>query len=184
MDHYIEFKLQPDPESSKSFLTNTLISKLHRTLSDLKATDIGVSFPNANNFALCGTVRLHSTKTRLGELMAIDWLGGMKGYCTISEIQQVPANCKHRTVGRLQPKMSKSKLNRLIKRGSISDTEASAYRRRQQDVKLDKPFIQLTSLSNKNIYRRYITLGELLEYPEQGEFDQFGLSKEATVPWF
>ncbi|MBL1320922.1 MAG: type I-F CRISPR-associated endoribonuclease Cas6/Csy4 [Methylophaga sp.] len=32
--------------------------------------------------------------------------------------------------------------------------------------------------------RRYIHFGEFLEQPVLGEFDSFGLSKTATVPWF
>ena len=184
MNHYIEFRLRQDPESSKSFLTNALVSKLHRTLCDFKATDIGISFPNANNFALCGVVRLHSTEFRLEELMTVDWLGELIGQCTVGEILPVPDNCQYRTISRIQPKMSQSRLNRLIRRGKITDTEVKGYRARQFSRKLDRPFIQLTSASNRRIYRRYIDLGEVQANPTTGNFDKFGLSKGATVPWF
>ncbi|EKD42112.1 MAG: CRISPR-associated Csy4 family protein, partial [uncultured bacterium] len=38
--------------------------------------------------------------------------------------------------------------------------------------------------SNGQRHRRYIVLGELQDQPVEGEFDQFGLSKTSTVPWF
>ena len=42
----------------------------------------------------------------------------------------------------------------------------------------------LTSGSSGHKHRRYIEFGELLTQPISGNFDQFGLSKTATVPWF
>jgi len=49
---------------------------------------------------------------------------------------------------------------------------------------LDNPYLELESGSNGHKHRRYIQFGELLDAPVKGEFDQFGLSKVATVPWF
>jgi len=46
------------------------------------------------------------------------------------------------------------------------------------------PYLDLVSDSNGKRYRRFIQVGELLDRPVAGEFDQFGLSKTATVPWF
>lgn len=49
---------------------------------------------------------------------------------------------------------------------------------------LDAPYLELQSASNGHRHRRYIEFGELLDAPVRGEFDSFGLSKTATVPWF
>ena len=49
---------------------------------------------------------------------------------------------------------------------------------------LDDPYLELESFSNGHKHRRYICFGEFLNKPLSGEFDTFGLSKTATVPWF
>ena len=49
---------------------------------------------------------------------------------------------------------------------------------------LDNPYLELVSTSNEHTHRRYIQFSGLLTEPVDGEFDQFGLSKTATVPWF
>jgi CRISPR-associated endonuclease Csy4 len=49
---------------------------------------------------------------------------------------------------------------------------------------LDNPYLELESTSNGNKHRRYLEFGQLLGNAVVGEFDQFGLSKTATIPWF
>ncbi len=80
--------------------------------------------------------------------------------------------------------MSEAKLNRLIKRGSISQDETGQYRLKMSTKALDNPFLELKSVSNGHKHRRYLQFGELSEHATEGEFDHFGLSKTATVPWF
>ena len=47
----------------------------------------------------------------------------------------------------------------------------------------DDPYLDLTS-SKGHSYQRFIIFGTLLDVAVEGEFDQFGLSKVATVPGF
>ncbi len=108
----------------------------------------------------------------------------MKGYCDVSEIMLVPKNSKFRTASRKQTTMSQAKLRRIIKRESISKEETKRYKEKMFSKKLNEPYLELLSLSNRKKYRRYIEFGELLDQPVYGKFDQFGLSKTATVPWF
>ena len=68
---------------------------------------------------LGGTIRIHGTKAKLAELQATNWLGGLSGYCHISEIQAIPADVMYRTVSRKQANMSESKLRRLNWKGFI-----------------------------------------------------------------
>ena len=118
------------------------------------------------------------------KLQNSNWIGGMHGYCKIDEIQLVPTDAKFRTISRVQTTMSQSKLNRLIKRGFISDDEIKKYKAKMFSKGLDNPYIELVSASNGHKHRRYITFGELQDHPTSGQFDFFGLSKEATIPWF
>ena len=84
----------------------------------------------------------------------------------------------------MQANMSQAKLNRLIKRGSITEADAQQYRVKMAGQHFQGPYLELQSASNGQKHRRYIEFGPLLGNPVVGEFDQFGLSKTATVPWF
>lgn len=188
MNHYRDFWLLPDPEFVAPVLMNALYIKLHKKLHDMKATSIGVSFPKAKG-CLGDVLRLHGDKAGI-ELVSNNWLGGLAGYCNVGEIQQIPEGVKHRTVSRWQHNMSEAQLRRLIKRAEakgepMSGAKVNAYResmRLQQET--SRPYINLQSGSNGHKHRRYIQFGELQDQPVEGEFDTFGLSKTATVPWF
>ena len=184
MDYYLDIKIVPDAEVPIYFIRNKVYSKLHKVLSALKSTDIGVSFP-CFKIKLGNTIRLHGEQKNLLKLQEIDWLGALSGYCDIGKIILIPDDIKgYRTVSRIQSNMTESKLRRLIKRGSISPEEVKKYRAKMFQKGLDNPYVELESSSNGHKYRRYIAFSELSDTPKSGEFDQFGLSKEATIPWF
>ncbi len=183
MDNYIEITLRPDAEMPLNWLLNAVYSKLHKALHNLGSTTIGISFPQYK-VILGNTLRIHGSLEALDKLMQQHWLGGMLGYCKISDITPVPGKINHRTISRKQSTMSPSKLRRLIKRGSISDIEARQYQAKMFSKGMHNPYIELQSTSNGHRHRRYIEFGELLDHPVSGEFDSYGLSKTATVPWF
>ena len=183
MDHYIDIQIKPDAEMRENVLLNNVYTKLHKALFSLKSIDIGVSFP-LHKILLGKTLRIHSSKVRIEELQDLKWLGGLAGYCSLSSILPTPDTVGYRVISRKQATMTQSKLNRLIKRGSISEDEAKQYRAKMFTQGLDNPYVELTSGSNGHKHRRYIQFGELMDSPQLGQFDQFGLSKTATVPWF
>ena len=183
MDSYIEIKLKPDAELRLNWLLNAVYSKLHKALFDIKANDIGVSFPNYK-YTLGDTLRLHSSKRQLETLEQTNWLGGMIGYCQIEPVKPIPENTQYRIFSRTQSNMTEAKLRRLMRRGSIANTEVKAYRYKMLTQNLEAPYVEFVSGSNGHKHRRYIQLGDLLDNPTAGEFDTFGLSKTATVPWF
>lgn len=183
MKFYQEITLLPDSEFPATVLMNSLYTKLHKVFCDLCSTNIGVSFPEYKN-TLGNVLRIHGEQSVLNDLQGVDWLGGMKGYCKISGILSVPADAKFRTVSRKQSTMSHSKLNRLLKRGSIIQDEIKNYKAKMFKNGFTGPYLQLTSGSNGNQHRRYIELGPVLDTHVSGTFDQFGLSKTATIPWF
>lgn len=183
MNHYIDIHILPDPEFRATILMNAIFSKLHKALSDLGSTNIGVSFPKCK-VTLGNTLRLHSARNYLLNLQVTSWLGGMSGYCSVSDVLLVPDSVQYRSVGRKHTTMSQSKLARLIKRGSIVGNDAKNYRAKMFAKELDNPYLELVSGSNGHRHRRYIEFGPLLDGPVEGSFDQFGLSKTATIPWF
>ena len=183
MNHYVDIKLLPDAEIPVTVLMNATYIKLHKALCDIGAKSIGASFPKYK-LTLGNVLRLHGSQIDLSALQQHNWLGGMNGYTNLSEVLPVPANVHYRTVSRIQMTMSQSKLNRLIKRGSISQEEEKEYRAKMFTKGLDNPYVELVSSSNGQKYRRYIEFGPLHDNPTEGDFDQFGLSKIATIPWF
>ncbi len=183
MNHHIDIKINPDAEMRENILLNKVYAKFHKRLCGLSSTDIGVSFPEYN-IKLGKTLRIHGTNQRLQEMQSENWLGGLAGYCDISEILQIPNLVSYRTVSRIQTNMSPAKLRRLIKRNSIKPDEIKRYKAIMFQKGIDNPFLELESTTNGNKHRRYIEFGDLQNEPVAGNFDQFGLSKTATVPWF
>ncbi|MGD7033450.1 type I-F CRISPR-associated endoribonuclease Cas6/Csy4 [Methylotuvimicrobium buryatense] len=183
MDYFIDIQIKPDAEIRENVLLNKVYTKLHKALYDLKSTDIGVSFPEYK-LKLGSVIRIHAVEKRLEALQQGGWLGGLIGYCAISLVQSIPDQVQYRTVSRIQSSMSPAKLKRLIKRGSIRESEIKQYKAKMFQKGLDNPFLELESGSNGHLHRRYLAFSELMDKPMQGEFDQFGLSKTATIPWF
>ena len=184
MNNYFNITLLPDAEMPVTVLMNAICAKLHKSLCDSHSTAIGISFPKYA-VTLGNVLRIHGSEADLQKLHDENWLGGMKGYCKFGEVSVVPADAKHRIVSRKQATMSQSKLNRLLKRGSITEDKVKAYKSKMFAEKgLNNPYLDFVSGSNGQRHRRYIELGTLLDAPVAGEFDQFGLSKTATVPWF
>lgn len=202
MDHYFNITLFPDAELKVQVLMNAIFMKLHKLLCDTQSTTVGVSFPQytmaclsnkserlPSNFpqryvSLGNALRVHGAEADLAQLKAEDWLGGMIGYCKVGDIAPVPADTKFRTVSRVQTTMNHAKLKRLLKRGSITEDGIKQYKAKMFSKGLDNPYVELVSSSNGHKHRRYIAFGVLLDKPVAGEFDHFGLSKTATVPWF
>ena len=183
MDYYLDIKIVPDEEVPIYFIRNKVYSKLHKALFSLSATDIGISFPNYK-VKLGNIIRLHGSENSLQKLQDTNWLGGLSGYCDVSSIQAIPNKVTYRTISRIQSNMTDAKLRRLIKRGSISEDKIKGYKAKMFQQGLDNPYLELESMSTGHKHRRYIAFGEFAQSITAGDFDFFGLSKTATIPWF
>lgn len=185
MDSYFDIQLMPDPEFKAAVLMNAVYTKLHKVLYDSQSSNIAVSFPKYEQ-TMGDVLRLHSTAEVLDGLQHLAWVGGMSGYCQQGMIQPVPVEVKFRTVFRRQQSKSLSKLRRQERRGNLTEAQIQNYitKMNEGDRKLKLPYLELTSRSNGHRHRRYIQLGTLVDEPIVGDFDLFGLSKTATVPWF
>lgn len=193
MDYYLDLTLLPDEEVPIYFLRNKTYTKLHKAIHNLKATNIGISFPQANVNKLGGVIRLHSTQTRLQELQNLNCLGNLIGYCKISHILPVPNKVEgYRTISRIRQTMSNAKLRRTVafKQAQKELSEAQAnqyiqqYKAKMFATGLDSPYLELQSTSTSNKYRLYIAFGDLQKQPIDGKFNRFGLSKTATISIF
>lgn len=181
MDHYIDIQILPNGEISQNIILGHLYTKLHKKLFDINSQSIGVSFPKYK-ITLGDVLRLHGNKENLTKLD--NWQGSMIDHCRQSQMLPIPTNTKHRIVSRIRPLRSQAKLRRLIKRGTIDEDGIKNYYTSMLEAGIDKPYIQMASHSNGNKHRRYIEHGVILNEAMSGDFDNFGMSKIATIPWF
>lgn len=187
MDHYIDITVLPDPEFPATTLMNALFAKLHRGLSDHGGRDIGVSFPDVvqSKRTLGQRLRLHGNSTSLGRLMASGWMHGMRDHVTITSLQPVPAEVQHRVVRRVQAKSNPERLRRrLIVRKSIDAEMARVAIPDSVAEKLELPYLEITSRSTRQRFKLFIEHLKPAPTAMSGAFGTYGLSKNATVPWF
>lgn len=75
-------------------------------------------------------------------------------------------------------------LRRWVRRGRLTEEEASQRLLTMTGQHTDLPYLAIKSLSSKQQFWRFIAHGELQTTPVSGEFSSYGLSAVATVPWF
>lgn len=182
MDCYQQFTLLPDPEFPETLLINALIAKLHRALHDVGKGEVGVSFPNMGK-TLGSVMRLHGTRNALERLESSGWFKGMRDHCDMSTINLVPEVTEWCQVRRRQPVLTAAKLRRNIKRDFYDESTAESIWLKAKGRTLDGPYAQLKSLSNGHQFRLYIEQRQQ-DNEVKGSFNNYGLSYEATVPWF
>lgn len=188
MRYYIDIKLLPDPEFPPSFLMNALFAKLHRVLVQLDNHHLGISFPEVEKSkpTLGDKLRVHGPIDELKKLMAQNWLTGMNDHIEMRELTAVPDNVQHRCIQRVQVKSSAERLRRRYRKRhpDIPEEEVIARIPESMEKKVKLPFLQLNSQSTG---RRFCLFLEHLPSQQQavkGDFNSYGLSAEATVPWF
>lgn len=187
MDHYIDITLLPDPEFPATTLMNALFAKLHRGLDDHGGRDIGVSFPEVvqSKRALGKWLRLHGANESLDRLMRIGWTQGMRDHVEIASIQPVPAEVLHRIVRRVQAKSSPERLRRrLMARKSIDEETARAAIPDNTAKRLDLPYVEIASRTSGQRFKLFIEHLQPGPIAIPGAFGAYGLSANATVPWF
>lgn len=188
--HYIDITLLPDPEFSHAHLLGALVAKLHRALVQGQRTDIGVSYPQhigqpLTRRTLGAVLRLHGTPEALQRLMGQDWLKGMRDHTQVGDPLSVPAHAQHRSVRRRQFKTNVDRLRRrrMQRKGETAEQAAAAIPH-TVERRPDLPFVQLRSSSTGQPFCLCVEHGPLLPQPVPGPFNAYGLSQDATVPWF
>ncbi|WP_027351076.1 type I-F CRISPR-associated endoribonuclease Cas6/Csy4 [Halotalea alkalilenta] len=187
MNRYLDIRLRPDPEFSAALLMGALYGKLHRTLFDLHSADIGVSFPKhgLKPRTIGDVLRLHGNTESLQRMMARNWLNGMRDHAIIGEMLPVPEAVQYRIVSRRQFKTNVERLRRRrAKRHGETLEQARAQIPDSVERTVQLPFIQLNSRSTAQRFCLFIEHGELRHTAAEGTFNQYGLSNNATVPWF
>jgi len=187
MDHHIDINIRPDPEFPAHQLMSALYAKLHRVLVAQNSTGIGVSFPGFGLRAphLGTRLRLHGNLAALSALMAHNWLAGMRDHVTLTPPTRVPETAKHCGVRRVQVKSSPERLRRRLMRRHDMDLQEAQQRIPDRVARLSKlPYVQLRSTSTGQSFRLFIDHEPAQSHAIEGDFNAFGLSQVATIPWF
>jgi len=187
MDHYIDIRLRPDPELASAHVMDALFGKLHLALVARQSGDVGICFPGvvAGRTGLGDMMRLHGDAKTLDGVMGTRWLAGLLDYVHVGNNAAVPGDTPHRVVRRVQTKSSAERIRRRQMRRHGYD-EGQARDRVPDSVErmLASPYVNLRSASTAQVFRLFIEHGPLLAVPQSGRFSLYGLSPQATVPWF
>jgi CRISPR-associated endonuclease Csy4 len=187
MDHYVDIQVRTDPEFPAHQLMSALYAKLHRALVAQACTRIGVSFPGVDAQAphLGTRLRLHGKIADLSALLECDWLTGMRDHVALTSPTQVPDTAQYRALRRVQVKSSPERLRRrLMRRHGFGEHEARQRIPDEAARFARLPFLQLRSTSTGQTFRLFIDHGPIQACAVPGSFNAYGLSQEATIPWF
>ncbi len=188
MDHFLDIRLRPALELSSNHLMDVLFGKLHLALAARQAGDVGISFPGiaaGRNPGLGDIMRLHGNAAALDALMAARWLAGAVDYVYCDSIASVPVATGHRVVRRVQVKSSADRIRRRqMQRHGYDEVQARELVPASIERTLALPYVNLRSASSGQAFRLFIEHGPLRVTPQNGRFSAYGLSLQATVPWF
>ena len=185
--HYIDIRLLLDPETSPSQLLGVLYGRLHLRLVQLRACDVGVSFPgySASPRSLGHVLRLHGTASALASFLQDDWLRGVRDHVQTGEIAPVPGNVVHRVIRRRQFKTNAERLRRRrMRRRSETAEQAREAIPGSVERQPDLPYLHLRSSSTGQVYCVFLEMAAPQEAAVPGPFNSYGLGGVATVPWF
>lgn len=188
LSHYLDLQLRPDPEITPTQLLAALYARLHRALVTAPtAPSIAVGFPgyDASRHTLGECLRLYASEAALQPWATGAWLGSLRDHVSMAAPLPVPAHAAHRTLRRVQVKSSPERLRRrLMKRHNISEAQARERIPDSVGRATDLPYVQMVSTSTAQQFKLFLDLGEAHSQPQAGDFNTYGLSATATVPWF
>lgn len=195
MKYYRDIKLLSVAEISFGFLWKKVYQQIHLALVEAGNKQIAFSFPNYSF-----NVEDKKNKPNLGEVLRVfahsieelesmelaKWLERLSDYVQIGRILQTPEVTEFVQFKRKQFKFHDDIVKRAqhqADRRGISLEEALKHFEGYNSQQNKLPFIMCQSLSTNQEYKIFIEQKKSTN-EIKGSFDTFGLSKEATVPWF
>lgn len=187
LSHYLDLQLRHDPETAPTQLLAALYTRLHRALAAQDGTGIAVSFPGYSDqrHTLGERLRLHGSEAALQPWATGAWLGSLRDHVCTATPLPVPDHAAHRTLRRIQVKSSPERLRRrLMKRHQLSEAQARERIPDSAGRVTDLPYVPMASTSTAQQFKLFLALGPAQPLPQAGDFNTYGLSATATVPWF
>jgi CRISPR-associated endonuclease Csy4 len=189
MKYYIDIKIISDDEINLGFLWKKVYQQIHLALVEAKNEKIALSFPNYGSkiFPMGNILRIFAqTQEEIEALSLKKWLDKLKDYTVIGNISMTSTVHKYVQFRRQQFKFHKDIIRRAehqAKRRNISLEEALKHFEGYKEKENKLPYLMYKSLSSNQEIRLFIEKKEF-NSKQDGDFNTFGLSKTATVPWF
>jgi CRISPR-associated endonuclease Csy4 len=196
MQHYLDITLLPADGIGHYFLWGKLYQQLHLALVEHNQSNeggIGISFPQYSSKPPQLGLKLRlfaSEESELTKLNIAKWLSRLADYCHISSIKAVPEHTQFALFSRKHCQTNPERLaRRRAKRKGETLEQALQHFAGFKDDSSILPFVSLESLSSESTSGnaskfRLIIEQRILPEPQPGNFNCYGLSKGATVPWF
>jgi len=191
LTHYLDVRLRFDADLHPAHALAALFTRLHLYLARTGAGNIAISFPETIRTAagkarqLGKVLRLHGTADSLMPLTQATTWGGAATVADIGTVKALPATVQHHRIRRIQVDSNPERLmRRAMKRKGWSEAEA---RDKYADAKVGTtalPFIAVTSQSTGHPFRLFLDVGMPQAESTEGVFNAYGVSQEATVPYF
>lgn len=191
MKFYCDITLLPDAEANLGFLWQKVFGQVHLALVANKLPDgnsaVAVSFPAYADkaFPLGNKLRMMAGDEKELQVLNLDKaLSRLADYSHMSSIKPVPQSNLHVNFWRVRFDSNIERLaRRRAKRKGICFEDALGHYASFDEEQSKLPYIQLQSSSRGERFRLFIEKAELKEAVE-GDFNCYGLSKTATIPWF
>lgn len=184
MDYYIDILIRPNPEISDSIMMNEVYFRLHKVLGNIGQGKVGVSFPKFNK-TLGNCLRLHSSKEIIQQVMSTSWTKEVEDYIKVSNVTKIPEIVSYRMVQRVQLKSNIERLlRRSVRKGWLTEEEAELRLTDAKEKRTKLPFVRIQSLSTNQLFCLFIEHTSIVTNSQSGEFTAYGLSSNATIPWF
>lgn len=193
MHHYIDITLLPHEEIGHYYLWSKLYQQMHLALVEFNCAQVGFSFPqySHNQPRLGRKLRVFAVNDdALVQLNLPKFLSRLMDYCHVSSIRSVPEHSQYVVFSRKQCETNPDRLaRRRAKRKDETLEQARKHFIGFEEGFTSLPYIDLESLSTqqqgqKNHRFKLFVERKLCHSSRQGEFNCYGLSKNATVPWF
>jgi CRISPR-associated endonuclease Csy4 len=193
MQHYLDITLLPNDEIGHYFLWSKLYQQVHLALVELGGGQVGFAFPeySSGQLRLGRKLRVFAlSEDVLAQLNLSKWLSRLMDYCHITSIRAVPEHTQYAVFTRKQCESSPERLaRRRAKRKGETIEQAREHFAGFEGEFTKLPFVEFESLSSptvdaKNHRFKLFIDRELYKVPKQGEFNCYGLSSTASVPWF
>jgi len=155
MDHYLEFRILPDPEFEPPILMNALFANLHRVLVQMENKQLGISFPKAQEekpSLLGDQLRIHGQLKELEQLQSQNWLTGMRDHVKVKEITPIPDDAQYQLVQRIQYKSNAERLRRRYAKRHPEESEEEIKVKFPDSIEKQSklPYLRIKSQSTGN----------------------------------
>ena len=191
LTHYLDVRLRFDADLQPAHALAALYTRLHLYLARNGTRAIAVSFPetirNAAGAArqLGQVIRLHGTSEALTPLTQAATWGGAATVANFGTVKALPAGVSHHRIRRVQVDSNLERLmRRAMRRKGWTEAEARENYAQAKAGTTALPFISISSQSTRESFRLFLDVGGPQEESVEGLFNAYGLSQQATVPYF